>query len=192
MRPLLLDTIVLLWWLAGDGRLDLAVVHRIKLPKHHVYVSVASAWEICALEREGHVSFGKPARDCLPSEISIHRFHWLPIDYRHVFLAQQLPRDTLDPYDRLILAQAAVEGLALVTTNDQMRAQGVETIEGRTSHALPMRPIPTTTTRSPRPASAAPGNVRSHAPADTPTERPIPAWNAFPWGGTVTSGGRPE
>jgi len=189
MRPLLLDTIVLLWWLAGDGRLDLALVYRIRLGKQRVYVSVASAWEICALEREGQVSFEKPARDCLPAALAAHHLEWLPIDYRHVFLAQQLPRDTLDAYDRLILAQASVEGLALVTTNDQLRAPGVETIEGRTRHAKPMRPIPITSRPFPRPASTAfaetSGTPSGSAPADVPDDRPIPEWNAFPWGGTV-------
>lgn len=171
MRPLLLDTIVLLWWLAGDGRLDLAVVHRIKLPKHHVYVSVATAWEICALEREGQASFGKPARDCLPEEISANRFEWLPIDQRHIFLAQQLPRAVLDPYDRLILAQASVEGLALATTNDQMRAPGVEIIDGR------------------RRADPAGNRAASQPPppsAHQPEDRPLLAWNAFPWGGATS------
>ena len=189
MRPLLLDTIVLLWWLAGDRRLDMALVYRIRLAKQRVYVSVASAWEICALEREGQVSFEKPARDCLPEAISAHRLEWLPIDYRHVFLAQRLPRDTLDPYDRLILAQASVEGLALVTTNDQLRAPGVETIEGRTRHPEPMRAIPPTSRPFPRPASTAcaetSGTPSGSAPADVPDDRPIPEWNAFPWGGTV-------
>lgn len=169
MRPLLLDTLVLLWWLARDSRLDLALVHRIKLPRQHVYVSVVSAWEICALEREGQVTFEKPARDCLPTEISMHRFEWLPIDYRHVFLAQQFPRTDMDPYDRLILAQASVEGLALVTTNDRLRAPGVETIAGRSPHAdgrgwppatanwpslprreSPLLPLPASSRRPPR------------------------------------------
>lgn len=180
MRPLLLDTIVLLWWLAGDSRLDMALVHRIKLPKQPVYVSVATSWEICALEREGQVTFGKPARECLPSELLSHRMEWLPIDHRHVFFAQQLPRDTLDSYDRLILAQAAVEGLTLVTTNDQMRAPGVETMEARTRDTTPLRALPIPTARSQQGALS---------PSD---DRTIPEWNVFPWGGTVVSGGRPE
>jgi len=105
---------------------------------------------------------------------------WLPIDHRHVFLAQQLPRDTLDAYDRLILAQAAVEGLTLVTTNDQMRAPGVETLEGRTRDTTPLRALPIATARS-----------QQDAPPPS-ADRAIPDWNAFAWGGTVISGGRPE
>ena len=174
MTPLLLDTIVLLWWLAGDGRLGLTLVHRLKLPTTRVYVSVASAWEICDLERRGLVTFDRPARECLPSELCTHRFEWLPIDYRHVFLAEGLPGDSLDTYDRLILAQAAADGLELATANPKMRALGVRTIEATTPDRRPARP------RSTGPSP--------DAWADAPMERPIPAWNAFPWGGTVTAG----
>jgi len=219
LRPLLLDTLVLLWWLARDSRLDLALVHRIKLPRQHVYVSVVSAWEICALEREGQVTFEKPARDCLPTEISMHRFEWLPIDYRHVFLAQQLPRSEMDSYDRLILAQASVEGLALVTTNDRLRAPGVETVAARSPHAdtmglapanarrpslppreSPLLPLHGPSRRPPRPplhepsyrppiaTSIATGTVTS----DSPDDRPIPQWNAFPWGANAANRGAPE
>ena len=223
MRPLLLDTLVLLWWLARDSRLDLALVHRIKLPRQHVYVSVVSAWEICALEREGQVTFEKPARDCLPTEISMHRFEWLPIDYRHVFLAQQFPRTDMDAYDRLILAQASVEGLALVTTNDRLRAPGVETVVGRSPHAdtmglapanarrpsrvpslppreAPLLPLPGPSRRPPRrppiATATAPGLAPGLAPgiatSDSSEDRPIPQWNALPWGANAANREAPE
>jgi len=213
MTPLLLDTIVLLWWLAGDGRLGLTLVHRMKLPTTRVYVSVASAWEICDLERRGLVTFDRPASECLPSELCAHRIEWLPIDYRHVFLAEGLPGDSLDTYDRLILAQAAAEGLELATANPKMRAPGVRTIEAttpdrrRASRAAAatirrQQPAGPGTDRlrladirlaDPRPANMRPARPRSTDPApdawaDAPMERPIPAWNAFPWGVTVTAG----
>ena len=208
MTPLLLDTIVLLWWLAGDGRLGLTLVHRMKLPTTRVYVSVASAWEICDLERRGLVTFDRPARECLPSELRAHRIEWLPIDYRHVFLAEGLPGESLDKYDRLILAQAAAEGLELATANPKMRAPGVRTIEATTPDRRRASRAAAATigrqhpagpgTARPRPASMRPADPRPARPrstgpapdawADAPMERPIPAWNAFPWGGTVTTG----
>jgi PIN domain nuclease of toxin-antitoxin system len=196
MTPLLLDTIVLLWWLAGDGRLGLTLVHRMKLPTTRVYVSVASAWEICDLERRGLVTFDKPARDCLPSELCAHRIEWLPIDYRHVFLAEGLPGDSLDTYDRLILAQAAAEGLELATANPKMRAPGVRTIEATTPDRRRASRAAAIARQHPagpaadrlRPAGQRPEGPAPDAWSDAPMERPIPAWNAFPWGGTVTAG----
>lgn len=199
MTPLLLDTIVLLWWLAGDGRLGLTLVHRMKLPTTRVYVSVASAWEICDLERRGLVTFERPARECLPSELCAHRIEWLPLDYRHVFLAEGLPAASLDMYDRLILAQAGVEGLELATANPKMRAPGVRTIEATTpdrrrtglaaAPTIARQQLATAGSARPRWADALPARPRSHGPAadawaDAPMDRPIPAWNAFPWGGT--------
>ena len=203
MTPLLLDTIVLLWWLAGDGRLGLTLVHRMKLPTTRVYVSVASAWEICDLERRGLISFERPARECLPSELCANRIEWLPIDDRHVFLAEAMPAGPLDIYDRLILAQAAAEGLELATANPKMRAPGVRTIEATTpdrrraglaAAATPARqqPAPAGPARPQWTANPSPARPRSTGPApdawaDAPMDRPIPAWNAFPWGGTLAA-----
>jgi PIN domain nuclease of toxin-antitoxin system len=190
MTPLLLDTIVLLWWLAGDGRLGLTLVHRMKLPTTRVYISVASAWEICDLERRGLVTFDRPARECLPSELCTHRFEWLPIDYRHVFLAEELQGDSLDTYDRLILAQAAAEGLELATANPKMRAPGVRTIEATTPDRRRASRAAAATIARQHPAGPGTARPRSTGPApdawaNAPMDRPIPAWNAFPWGGTV-------
>jgi PIN domain nuclease of toxin-antitoxin system len=238
---LLLDTVVLLWWLAGKGPLSTGVTIRLRQLTTRVYVSVATAWEICALERQGLVDFGRPARDCLASELTAHRFEWLPLDHRHVFLAQQLIASDLDPYDRLILAQATIEHLVLVTTNWRMRDKGIETIDARepdwpTDRRPAVRP-PTlaaaalaadaegttsdmkgTTTCaesttadaedrmsedecSATDAAATPARARrrmidealakvcaadttagSGVSPDSPQDRPLPAWNAFPWG----------
>jgi PIN domain nuclease of toxin-antitoxin system len=201
MTPLLLDTIVLLWWLAGDGRLGLTLVHRIKLPTTRVYVSVASAWEICDLERRGLVTFDRPAHECLPSELCTHRFEWLPIDYRHVFLAETLQGDSLDMYDRLILAQAAADGLELATANPRMRAPGVRTIDATTpdrqrasrAAAAALKRLADSRLADSRPEFSRPGRPRRSGPPpdaweDAPMDRPVPAWNAFPWGGTVSAG----
>jgi len=170
MTHLLLDTIVLLWWLSGDKRLEWSASNRIARPTGTVFVSVATAWEISALERGGKIDFGCPASDCLPREMALHRFEWLEITHRHVFLAQQLPRDTLDPYDRLIVAQASLEGLMLVTTNPAMgRRPGIEIMDAQERiHAGPVNPLPPS------------------EPDDPVRQRPVPKWNAFPWGGTTS------
>jgi PIN domain nuclease of toxin-antitoxin system len=200
MKPLLLDTVVLLWWLSGKGPLETGVTIRLRQLTTRVYVSVATAWEICALERKGLVSFGRPAHECLASELTAHRFEWLPLDHRHVFLAQQLTATDLDPYDRLILAQATVEGLILVTTNWRMRDKGVEAIDARQPEwrggARPAVKVPTVSAAALAADAEGTGSYAEStadypertisggaAAADSPVDRPLPAWNALPWGG---------
>ena len=191
MRPLLLDTMVLLWWLSGKGPLNTGVTIRLKQLTTRVYVSVATAWEICALEQHGLVDFGRPARDCLASELTAHRFEWLPLDHRHIFLAQQLPASDLDPYDRLILAQATIEYLVLVTANGRMLEKGVETIDAREPDGPKDRRgtgNPPTLAAATLAAEAAEKSV--YVAPDSPEGRSLPAWNAFPWGDT-SDGHRP-
>ena len=191
MKPLLLDTVVLLWWLSGKGPLEIGVTIRLRQLTTRVYVSVATAWEICALERQGLVSFGRPARECLASELTTHRFEWLPLDHRHVFLAQQLMATDLDPYDRLILAQATVEGLVLVTTNWRMREKGVETIDAREPGSRRGERPAVKVPRIDAAALAAEAAEKSvYVAPDSTEDRPLPAWNAFPWGDT-SGGHRP-
>lgn len=188
MRPLLLDTVVLLWWLSAKGPLSTGVTIRLRQLTTRVYVSVATAWEICALERKGLVDFGRPARDCLASELTAHRFEWLSLDHRHVFLAQQLAASDLDPYDRLILAQATIEHLVLVTTNGRMRGKGAETMDAREPD-WPKDKLqagkPPTLAAAALAAEAAEKSV--YVAPDSPEDRPLPAWNAFPWGDTGDS-----
>jgi len=66
MAPLLLDTPVLLWWLTDDRRLAWTTRNRIARPSEAVFVSVATAWEISSLARQGVVDFGAPVAEWLP------------------------------------------------------------------------------------------------------------------------------
>ncbi len=184
-QPILLDTIPLLWWLGAKVCLSVVARNRIVAPLARVFVSVATAWEISALERAGRLDFGRPARDCLPAEIVVHRFEWLALDQRHIFMAQELPRDSLDPYDRLIVAQATIEGLELVTTNMAMQLPGVSVIDAWPDLFGPARP-PAATARPNR--GTPPGRPRTDRQTADPIEvRPLPTWNAFPWGRTTDS-----
>lgn len=129
MNEWLLDTGVLLWWLAADPRLSFIVRNRITQATTRVFVSVATAWEVASLARQGRLDLGEPPEICLPRQIALHRFLWLPLDARHVLRASALPRGTLDPYDRLLVAQAALEGLSIVSTDPRLNSHGVPIVE---------------------------------------------------------------
>ena len=129
MNEWLLDTGVLLWWLAADPRLSFIVRTRITQAATRVFVSVATAWEVASLARAGRVDSGSPPKLCLPREVAIHRFLWLPLEARHVLRASAMRRDALDPYDRLLVAQAALEGLSIVTTDRRLGSHGVSIVD---------------------------------------------------------------
>ena len=108
---LLLDTHVLLWWLADDP--TLSPVHRSAIadPANVVYVSAASAWEISIKRALGKLV----APEDLTGALMESELEQLPITVAHAEAVGPLPMHHRDPFDRMLIAQAQVEGLAVVT-----------------------------------------------------------------------------
>jgi PIN domain nuclease of toxin-antitoxin system len=118
---LLLDTHVLLWWLRDDRRLPARLAKAIADPGNEVLVSAASVWEASI-----KAALGKLAVDGdLVDEIASNRFVELPITARHAQVAGALPRHHDDPFDRLLVAQAQLEGLRIATLDDAFAAYDV-------------------------------------------------------------------
>lgn len=107
---LLLDTNALLWWLVDEGLTDQAR-EAIADPGNLVTVSAVSAWEISIKKALGKLS----APDNLEHQIQAAGFTPLPVTIAHGIAAGQLPRHHDDPFDRMLIAQAAAEGLTIVT-----------------------------------------------------------------------------
>ena len=110
---LLLDTHVVLWWLNSDRRLSRPVRSSIEQQADQVLVSAASAWEI-AVKRAVR-KLEPPVR--WHQEITEFGFAPLAITFDHAREAGELPRHHADPFDRMLVAQARLEGLTLVTAD---------------------------------------------------------------------------
>lgn len=107
---LLLDTHVVLWWLADDVALTGDVKDRLD-HEPDVRVSAATVWEIAIKQALGKIT--APAD--LPERVRDSGFRELPIDFTHAIAAGRLPPIHRDPFDRMLIAQARCEGLTLVT-----------------------------------------------------------------------------
>ena len=119
---MLVDTHALLWWLADDPSLSPAAREAIANPTSEPLVSAASVWEI-AIKR----SLGKlTAPDDLPDRIADEGFTWLPITAQHAWQVRDLPIHHGDPFDRILVAQAVIEGLPVVTTDARFGEYGVD------------------------------------------------------------------
>lgn len=114
---LLLDTNVLLWALTSPDRLSAAAAEAIEDVENRVYVSVVSPWEISIKTSRGNL----PALNDLGPKLDDMHFDLLPIALPHAKAIESLPRHHGDPFDRMLIAQAQIEGLTIVTSDRQMR-----------------------------------------------------------------------
>lgn len=122
MSRFLVDTHVVLWWLTDDPALSSRARDALADPANEPLLSAASVWEI-AIKR----SLGKlTAPDDLPERIAGEGFTLLPISAAHAWHVRDLPAHHRDPFDRLLVAQALVERLALVTADARFSEYDVE------------------------------------------------------------------
>ena len=117
---LLLDTHALLWWLSADPTLDAAAASAIA-DAETVMVSAASAWEISIKQAVGKLT----GPDDLAGELVANAFTPLPVTVEHALAAGALPPHLADPFDRMLVAQARLEGLTLVTRDRRLASYGV-------------------------------------------------------------------
>jgi PIN domain nuclease of toxin-antitoxin system len=123
---LLLDTHALLWWLAGDEALPASARKSIADERIDVLVSAASAWEIATKHRIGKLpGVGSVVAD-LDATIASQGFSGLPISLRHGQAAGSLPGPHRNPFDRMLIAQAMLEDLVLVSNELAFDVYGVK------------------------------------------------------------------
>jgi PIN domain nuclease of toxin-antitoxin system len=114
---LLLDTHALLWFALGDAQLSQAARQLIEEPANTKFVSPATYWEIAIKISIGKYMLHEPYEAFFDRAIRQNGFLILPVEPRHTSALTTLTYHHRDPFDRLMVAQAMVESLALVSAD---------------------------------------------------------------------------
>ena len=122
---LLLDTHAFLWWLAGSGRLSAQARSANEDGDNDVLVSAATAWEIATKHRLGNPPQAELVARDVPGAVAGQGFEELAITVNDAQRAGQLPGPHRDPFDRMLIAQAVVHDLALVSVDAVFDGYGV-------------------------------------------------------------------
>jgi PIN domain nuclease of toxin-antitoxin system len=120
----LLDTHIFLWWNGNAGMISTPLREVIAAPANEIYLSAASVWEIGIKRAIGKLGF---AQRIVEAALA-HQFQLLPITGEHAEHAAELPPYHADPFDRLLVAQAHIEGMLLGTQDSKIRPYGVRTL----------------------------------------------------------------
>ncbi len=121
----LLDTHAFLWFILDDPQLSPTAKAVIENPANDVAVSPASYWEIAIKIQLGKYSLHSPFRQFFESHIAANAFEIIPVEPRHIEPLTTLPLHHKDPFDRLIIAQAMVEGIPVVSADGAFDAYSV-------------------------------------------------------------------
>jgi PIN domain nuclease of toxin-antitoxin system len=114
---LLLDTHIFLWAAGAPENLSDVARSAIEDPTNDVYVSAAVVWEIIIKHALGKLELPAPPAAYLPIRITELGFRELPIRHSHAIAVAALPAYHRDPFDRILIAQARIEGMRLLTVD---------------------------------------------------------------------------
>ena len=123
----LLDTRTFLWAISDDGRLSRRAQQTFTGP-NDLWLSVASIWEILIKAKAGRLSLPEPSGPYLVRKLGENRIEVLPIKLIHVLRIENLAVHHHDPFDRLLIAQALIEGMVILTSDAAFRKYSVDVL----------------------------------------------------------------
>ena len=125
---LLIDTHCWLWWLTEPGRLRAPALSLLNEAGTRILLSAASSWEIAIKYSLGKLDLPQPPEEFIPVRLQRDRIEALAIEHSHVLKTAGLPYHHRDPFDRLLIAQAMVLNIPIMTADPAFDAYEVEVI----------------------------------------------------------------
>lgn len=125
---LLVDSHAWLWATSAPDRLSPAARDAIEDGRNVPHLSVASIWEIAIKVSIGRLKIDEPLESLVARSVANVGYLVLDVQSAHALRVANLPRHHKDPFDRLLVAQALVEGLTLVTADPWLAKYGVEVL----------------------------------------------------------------
>lgn len=123
---LLLDTHALLWWITDSPRLSPRARGLMADAGNELLWSVASSWEVAIKNAVGRLPLPAPPALFIPEHLARNNVGTLPVQNAHAFRAGALPPHHRDPFDRMLIAQAQIEKIPLLSADRRMRPYELE------------------------------------------------------------------
>ncbi len=121
----LLDTHVFLWWIMDREELSRKARDLIADPGNDVFLSAASCWEMAIKATLGRLELPMRPDRFIAGQLAVNHFSALPVTVAHACAVHDLPNHHKDPFDRMLIAQATVEKLTLITGDPVMTQYGI-------------------------------------------------------------------
>lgn len=129
---ILIDTQIFLWLFGNSSRISLNVRNLLINPNNTIYFSAASAWEIAIKYGNGKLKLPDEPKIFVPDRLKRANFVWLEINHEHTLAVAKFPLIHKDPFDRLLITQANVENLSLLSADSIFGNYSVKLIDANT------------------------------------------------------------
>ena len=124
----LLDTHVFLWWISDDPRLSTHAREIITDGENTLFLSAASGWEIAIKAKLGRLKLPEPLETFVPEQMALNAIESLSVQMSHALHVHTLPLHHRDPFDRLLIAQAQLDNLPILTADPQIALYAIRTV----------------------------------------------------------------
>ena len=124
----LLDTHAFIWWANNDPSLTATARGVIGDRNNEIFLSAVSTWEMAIKIAIGKLTLAGPLQPFVLSQTAQYQFKPLLVTYDHTYVVETLALHHNDPFDRLLIAQAMVENLVLVTCDAKFAPYGIQTL----------------------------------------------------------------
>ena len=125
---ILLDTHCWLWWFLEPDKLGARAIELISDRRNQIFFSAASAWEIAIKSSIKKLKLPDQPKPYIPTRLAEQGMTSLPITVEHALLVDELPFHHKDPFDRILVAQAQVENLSLMSADLKVSKYSVDII----------------------------------------------------------------
>ena len=122
----LLDTHAFLWWITDDVRLSPRARTVIADGDNELFFSAASGWKIAIKARLGKIQLPSDPASFVPKQLRINAVEPLAVQMTHALHVYLLPKHHRDPFDRILVAHAQVDRMAIITADQQITQYAVE------------------------------------------------------------------
>jgi PIN domain nuclease of toxin-antitoxin system len=112
-----IDTHVFIWYVQNSERLPRLVTALINDGRNDVLFSIASVWEMAIKQSTGKLNLGVPYASFIEEQMRLNNIELLPVRLNHLEVVTSLPFHHRDPFDRLLITQAMVEDIVLITAD---------------------------------------------------------------------------
>ncbi|MDQ1353257.1 MAG: hypothetical protein QG657_3563 [Acidobacteriota bacterium] len=123
----IVDTHAFIWYAIGDKRLSPKAL-RLLESDNEKFISIASIWEMAIKVNLGHLEFKNSFDEIVSNQIDLLNYRILNIDLEHLFKVSAMELHHRDPFDRLIVSQALVEKIPIISVDEKFDNYGIERI----------------------------------------------------------------